>query len=293
MHSLKTLADKFTDHLALSQPEREQKEFCVGKILGGLSRVGIQITPELEEEINMSVHRDLQARRLPPNVKIPSRRNVFAYLKTMYQARGSVYDAIHSLMAPGGWTSSGGSFKLAENNEIDLDIIIEKILEENGKAGFLEVGAGYAGLYGREQEEYSPKGVGTLAERFRDQIGATLEIHLTNLTNWHSDLPEGIKEHGGFIASTLDGLGEEGVEEGSIDIAYSQCAAYFDKNIDIFIAQVSRLLRSSENGGYLIFNGKTEEEEKIMTAADQNGLKLERKKVIGGMNGTLFIFKKI
>ncbi len=293
MEGLKTIGRNITDRLALSPDERAQKESCVGKILKSLGKVGINVTQHIEEEVDMAVHRDLQARRLPPNVKIPPRRQIFDYLKTMYQARGSVYDAIHSLMSPGGWTSSGGSFKLAEENGIQVDELIRQILEENGKAGFLEIGAGYAGLYDREKEGYEPKGVGKIVSEFRDKLGGTLSVHLTNLTGWHEDLPEGIREHEGLIASTIETLTDEGVKEDDIDVVYSQCAAYFDANVDLFIEQAARFLKHSNAGGYLIFNGKTEEDEKITRAATASGLELKNKKVIGGMNGTLYIFKKL
>lgn len=281
------------DVLGLSKEERTQKTDFVNAILEGLGSIGIKVDATLASEVEMAVHRDIQARRLPPNLKIPSRKNIVAYFQTIYKATGSIASAIQSFFSPGSWTSSGGSFKLAEDNHFEIGDVLQRALDENGNARFLEVGGGYAGLYGREQEGYEAKGIGKLVERFHDQLGTTVDIHFTNLTAWHKDLPAGVKEHGGFVASTIQNLEREGVNPEEVDIIYSQCAAYFDMNIDVFIAQASRLLKKSENGGYLVFNGKTEEDQKILAAAEQNGLNLASKKEIGGMNGTLYIFKKI
>lgn len=284
---------KLPEFIGLSSEERDQKTEFVNTILEGLGSVGIEVDEILASEVEMAVHRDIQARRLPPNLRIPSRRNMIAYFQTIYNATGSAALAIQAFLSPGSWTSSGGTFKLAEDNKFEIGDVLQRVLTENGNARFLEVGGGYAGLYGREQEGYEAKGVGKLVQRFHDQLGTTVDIHLTNLTAWHKDLPAGVREHGGFVASTIQNLEKEGVNPEEVDVIYSQCAAYFDMNIDIFIAQASRLLKRSKKGGYLVFNGKTEEDQKILAAAEQNGLELASKKEIGGMNGTLYIFKKI
>lgn len=280
--------------VGLSGEERAQKDTFVDAILEGLENVGKPPVNGVAGGVEMAVSRDIQARRLPPNLRIPSRRRPIEYVRTIYGATRSVRLAAQALFCPGGWTSSGGSFKLAEDNKFEIGDVLQKVLDERGNARFLEVGGGYAGLYGREEEEgYEAKGIGKLVQRFHDQLGATVDIHFTNLTAWHKDLPEGVREHGGFVASTIQNLEKEGVNPEEVDIVYSQCAAYFDTNIDVFIGQASRLLRRSENGGYLVFNGKTEEDQKILAAAEQNGLELASKKEIGGMNGTLYIFKKV
>lgn len=278
--------------LALNAAERQNHADSTSRIVNDMSDIGIIVTDEHRNEIDMGVMRDIQARRLPPNTRVPRRKNILAYLMTVTKATGSISTAIRCLLSPGSWTSSGGTHTLAEQNGKPIDALMTDIHDAEGEANFLEVGGGYAGLHGRGKEGYEAKGVGKLVEHFRDALGSAVNIHFTNLSRWHKDLPKGVNEHAGFIGSTIGRLAEKGVNPEEIDVIYSQCAAYFDMNIDIFIEQASRLLRKSEKGGYLIFNGKTEEHDKIMRTAEENGLRLENSKVIGGMNGTLYIFKK-
>ncbi|MFA6550460.1 MAG: hypothetical protein WCT36_03850 [Candidatus Gracilibacteria bacterium] len=280
------------NRLALSEEEDvAHRQYCA-KVLKQMEDVGITPDQIDRKETDMGVMRDIQARRIPPNTRVPARRNILSYLQTITNATGSLGTAIRCLLSPGSWTTSGGSHKLATDNGIPLQDVLEGVIEDQGSARFLEVGGGYAGLQGMEKEGYEPKGIGELIAHFGDRVGATLDIHFTNLSQWYKDLPKGVTEHAGFIGSTLKKLEKEGIDLGSVDVIYSQCAAYFDRRITMFIEQSATILKSSKNGGYLIFNGKTEEDAAIMQTAEKNGLVLERKKVLGGMNGTFYIFKK-
>ncbi len=278
-------------NLGMVSQEKEKKMASLDKLFGNVAAAGIQITPDLKSQLEMGVERDIQAQRIPPNVKVPSRRNIPVYLKTMYGIRKSLPFAFKSLFSSGSWTSSGGSFKLAEDNGMLIDELLGKIAIENDQANLLEVGAGYAGLYGKESQEYTPRGIGKLMKKFGSQLGITVNAHFTNLTTWHESTSKGITEHWGHIASTIGQLEKEGIEKGSIDVIYSQCAAYFDQHPELFIEQSSRLLRRTSAGGYLIFNGKTEHNHLIVKTARKNGFDAVGLINLGGMNGTLYIFK--
>lgn len=281
------------NRLALSQDERAAHSFYTDRILAGLESAGIQPVEADRREASMGVMRDVQARRIPPNTKVPARRDVLRYLDTVSEATGSFGTALRCLMSPGSWTTSGGTHKLANDHGTPLHTLLEEVHTEQGRARFLEVGGGFAGLHGREKLDYQPKGIGEIIEHFGDRVGFTMEIHFTNLSQWHRDLPVGVYEHAGFIGSTIGNLSKRGeVLNGSVDVMYSQCAAYFDRRIGVFVEQAARLLRRSNKGGYLIFNGKTEEDAIIREAAAKNGLLVIASKVLGGMNGTFYILKK-
>src|SRR3989344_6186068 len=74
----------------------------------------------LEREIALGVFRDIQAQRLPPNVRVPPRSRPLEYLTTVHDELGSWVHAIETYLTPGSWTSSGGSFKLAEDAGYDI-----------------------------------------------------------------------------------------------------------------------------------------------------------------------------
>lgn len=280
------------NQLALSPDERAAHAFYAQSILRRMDQAGIKPDTEDAEQMHMGVMRDIQARRIPPNTRVPARRDVLNYLQTVTRATGSFTTAVRALLSPGSWTTSGGSHKLAHDNDIPLAPLMSDIHDNQGNVRFLEVGGGYAGLHGRERQEYEPRGVGELIAHFGDKVGATVDIHVTNLSQWHKNLPQGLQEHAGFIGATLGELTKDGVAPESVDIIYSQCAVYFDRRIGTFIEQAAKLVRKSERGGYLIFNGKTEEDETITEAAAANGFALERKKVLGQNNGTFYIFRK-
>lgn len=279
--------------LALSPEEHAAHTKYTGKIIHDMESTGLDVKPVDLAEIDMGVMRDIQARRIPPNTPVPPRRRPINYLRTITGATGSLRTAMRCLLSPGSWTTSGGSHKLAHDNGMRIAETLDAVEHDQGRASFLEVGGGYAGLHGAETADCEPRGIGELVAHFGERIGTTVEIHITNLSQWHTDLPKGIQEHTGVIGSTLKTLSEEGISPESVDLIYSQCAVYFDRRISVFIQQASELLKRSVHGGYLIFNGKTEEDDAIVKTAGESGLSLERKFVLGGMNGTLYIFRKI
>ena len=236
----------------------------------------------LEREANMGVRRDIQAQRLPPNVRVPSRRKPVKYLKTVHDHTGSWPLAARSYFSPGSWTSSGGSFKLADDAGYDLSNIMLDIVQQNGTATLLEVGAGYAGF-----KSESPAGIRKLVDAAGDQIGKNIQVHFTNLTKWHEQLPKGVAEHPGYVARDVGLLQQEGVR--SADVIYSQCAAYFEPELEKFVAGSARLLNKN---GYFIFNGPTAKHQVIVQTARESELKLEKQVELGGQNGNLYVFRK-
>ena len=197
-----------------------------------------------------------------------------------------------SYLSPGSWTSSGGSFKLAEDAGYDLTNIIVAKADETGEAGFVEIGAGYAGFRSNQV-----KGIKKLVECAGDRMGRTITADFTNLTEWHDGLPNGVREHPGYAARDIAELADAGVK--LVDIIYSQVAADFEPRIGEFVRGSAELLKPS---GLLIFNSAPEqqksfpagnERERLITeTAASVGLQLERLVVLGGANGNLYVFKK-
>jgi len=244
-----------------------------------MSRVDFNDNFNLEKETEMGVYRDIQAQRLPPNVKIPSRKKPFSYVKTIYNNTNNLGLTFLSYLSPGSWTSSGGSFKLAEDNGYDITKIILDIEKEKGNAKLLEIGAGYAGFKSKEE-----KGIKKLANVAQDKLGNSVFAYFTNLTKWHNDLPKGVLEYPGYTARDIKFLKDE---LGNVDLIYSQCAAYFEPKINEFVKGAELLLNKC---GLLIFNVDQYKEKEMLKNVDK--LVFENKFFIGGSNGTLYIFKK-
>ena len=237
----------------------------------------------LEREINLGVCRDIQAQRLPPNTAVPSRlRHPVEYLKLMHSLTGDTLTTLSSYLTAGSWTSSGGSFKLAENHNIDLRQYINDAVQRNGNAVFLEIGAGYAGM------ATHTSGIGKLADDFTPSLGKEVEIHFSNLTKWHDSLPVGVYEHAGLCARDISRLREQDIDK--VDVVYSQAATYFETELPQFIHSISSLLNI---GGRLVFNYPDERDDELRNLATRNGLELERTNLLGGCNGRLYVFEKV
>jgi len=237
----------------------------------------------LEREINLGVCRDIQAQRLPPNTPVPSRiRHPIEYLKLMHSLTGDILTTLSSYLTPGSWTSSGGSFKLAEDHNINLKQYLKDMIQKNGNAVFLEIGAGYAGMANHTS------GIGKLADDFAPALGKEAEMHFTNLTKWHELLPVGVYEHAGLCARDISKLNDQDIDK--VDVVYSQAATYFETELPQFINSISSLLNI---GGRLVFNYPNERDDELRDLATRNGLELERTVLLGGCNGRLYVFDKI
>jgi hypothetical protein len=275
------LEQKIVVKVAFSTAEREKLETYFEKLMSKVDPSDPDYS-KLEKETFLAIVRDIQAQRLPPNTRIPSRKNIVKYLKTVHNATGNWIVAFLSLLSPGSWTSTGGSFKLAEESGYDIvKMMIEKEYE-NGQATLLEIGAGYAGF-----KSDVPLGIKKLVEKAGDKMGNTIFAHFTNLTKWHDSLPKGVVEHPGYAARDILLLREEGVC--SVDVIYSQCAAYFEPKIEKFVSGSAELLKSN---GYLIFDAKPTDNEKICKTAEACYLQIEKIKELGGANGNLYVLRK-
>lgn len=134
-------------------------------------------------DLRKGVKRDLQARGLRPNVSVPSRRHIFAYLRTMWRETGSVTQTVQSYLHDGSWTSSGGSFLLAERLGYDLPAMIAESLDRGEKFRLLEIGGGWAGF---KNPPGDARDIAGLSRRFSTDCGSRLHLHFTNLTPWHA-----------------------------------------------------------------------------------------------------------
>lgn len=246
-----------------------------------------EATDSLEREVRLGMFRDQQAKMLPPNIKVPSRKRVLKYLSTIYSHSGSITLAIKSLFKPGSWTSSGGSFKLASDIGLNFEEILEETSEEYGSASFLEIGAGLGGFHRSERSDHGS--IKSLYDKLCVQKQLDVTFHFTNLTKWHNELPTKVFEYPGVLGSTVSILAPRC---NRFDVVYSQCAVYFDPNIVSFIRQISELVRPSTKGGLVVFNAKTVDVERICIAAERSFLESVLSKNLGGMNGTLLVFRK-
>ncbi len=249
----------------------------------------INYTPNPDDwrSIKMGIKRDLQAQVLRPNVPVPPRRQTLRYLDVMRRETGSVTKALVSLVHDGAWTSSGGSFRLAEELGYDLVQEAEQRLKQHGTFRYLEIGGAWAGLRGPETA--TPRDVAGLAKHFGDALGRRVFLHLTNLTRWHQTLPNGVTEHPFVTAAGLSILQLQGVQPQSVDIVYSQAAAYFETDPQSFLDAAASLLRGS---GLLIFNHQPEFSDQLAASAQANGLLQKTSRTLGGMNGTVVAFEK-
>ncbi|EPQ3057655.1 hypothetical protein ACUVHN_005114, partial [Klebsiella pneumoniae] len=83
------------------------------EIARNFTALNYRVDPLHWQTLCMGVNRDLQAKKMRPNVPVPSRRKVIPFLKMMHQETGSMLKAILAFGFDGPWTSSGGSFRLA------------------------------------------------------------------------------------------------------------------------------------------------------------------------------------
>lgn len=128
-----------------------------------------------------------------------------------------------------------------------------------------------------------------MSDVFADEMGQRVFLHFTNLTPWHEALPEGVYEHPYVTAAGLRLLERQGVARGSVDIIYSQAAAYFETDHTSFITSAGRLL--SEDG-MLIFNHRPEITAELDGLAAQIGLLPSRRINLGGMNGDVVRYQR-
>ena len=271
--------------ITLSKTEREKFRRNKNKLV---SRINLDESSRdfLIREIDMGLYRDIQAQRLPPNVKVPSRKKPIEYVNTMYKNAGNLKTSLVSLFSPGSWTSSGGSFKLAEDADYNIIDLLSDREQDNGRAVLLEIGAGYAGFMSQP-----PQGIHKLCKEFGDKLGETVFAHFTNLSEWHQELPRGITEHAGYVARDIGHLVEE-ANLNDVDIIYSQCAAYFEPFIEQFVESSSKLLN---NFGRLIFNAPKNKEKEIFETIRNKNLPLGfeiNKELEGESNGDLYVFRK-
>lgn len=267
-----------------------QAAHALHEVSHNLESIGVVPNPAMGTNIKLAIKRDLQAQRLRPNVPVPPRRAVLSYLKTMRAETGSWKQALLSLLHSGSWTSSGGSFRLASVVDRDISELCEVALQRGRGFKFLEIGAGWAGF--ATVDGGQPDGIAALARRFADRLGVDVELHFTNLTRWHNKgaLPQGVVEHPYVTAAGLAAVEQQGIQPQSVDVIYSQAAAYFESNQANFILSAARLLKPN---GVLIYNHSEEDTDVVKYAAEVNGLYLEHRHKMGGMNGDVVILRKL
>lgn len=259
------------------------------EIARNFTELNYRINPQHWQTLCMGVNRDLQAKKLRPNVPVPSRRKVIPFLKMMHKETGSMLKAILAFGFDGPWTSSGGSFRLAREIGFDIAHHAKNIHHKNGNVTFLEIGAAWAGFRAEEGGSHQAT-ISGLAEGFREQLGESVFLHFTNLTPWHESLPEGVTEHPYVTAAGLCALENRGVEAGGVDIIYSQAAAYFEQDYTAFLRSAARLLKGD---GVLIFNHDPVLASAMDGVAWEHGLRLVRRKQMGGMNGAIARYHRL
>jgi len=284
------------EKIAFTKDEQKKYEQYFDKIMSNTEKnVGtndLEKFEALKNQAHMGISRDIQAQRLPPNVKVPSRKKIFAYINTMYQNLKSsnpgesdlsnLITATSCLFAPGSWTSSGGSHVLADMFNYNFS----KILENKENPSLLEIGAGYAGFKSK-----TPAGINKVYRALVAK-GITPQIDFTNLTNWHEKLPENVTEHPGYVARDLKCLSKDVIR--SYDIIYSQAAAYFETEVADFLEGANALLKPK---GKLIYNGHADNNAVALNVAKDLGLELQLTKDLdhgkeGGNNGFMYVFSK-
>ena len=246
-------------------------------------------TPEATRAVAKGVMRDLQARRLRPNVPVPSRRNPLKFVRLMHTETGSLSAAVAALLHDGSWTSSGGSFRLAEQLGVSIPELCETTLRQRGQLRYLEIGAGWAGMRAPLSNGMIPRDAGGLAQRYQQELGETAHLHLTNLTPWHERLPVGVTEHAHVTAAGLSVLELQGVARRSVDLIYSQAAAYFETDHVSFVRAACRLLAPE---GTMIFNHRPAIGAEVDAIMAEHGVRCAGRIELGGMNGSVAHFQR-
>ncbi|MHB0953952.1 MAG: hypothetical protein ACYC10_18780 [Allorhizobium sp.] len=259
------------------------------KIARNFASIDYNPDHETWRSIRMGVKRDLQAQRLRPNVPVPPRKNPLKFFQVMLNETGSLTQALLSFMHDGAWTSSGGSFRLAEAVSLDLHERACDIVASGTTFTYLEIGAAWAGL--RTPPSDGPvRDIAGLKRAFAAELGQAVLLHFTNLTAWHGELEKGIFEHPYVTAAGLQILEHQGVAPASVDILYSQAAAYFETDYPIFLRSAARLLKPA---GIMVFNHRPELTVQMDEMAAACGLKKVNRKLLGGMNGAVVRYDKL
>ncbi|MDW5500041.1 MULTISPECIES: hypothetical protein [Enterobacterales] len=253
-----------------------------------LSALNYHISPANWQALCMGINRDLQAKKLRPNVPVPSRRQLLSYLKLMRKETGSMLKAILAYGFDGPWTSSGGSFRLARELGFEIPQHIRQVHHKNGSVNYLEIGAAWAG-YHPESPVQHEESVAGLAKAFRPLLGQSIRLHFTNLTPWHQALEEGVTEHPWVTASGLPLLEQRGLAAGSVDIIYSQAAAYFEQDFTAFLQGAAKLLRQD---GVMLFNHEPNYATEMDDVAWECGLRMVRRRQLGDMNGAVVRYQR-
>ena len=104
------------------------------EIARNFTALNYRVDPLHWQTLCMGVNRDLQAKKMRPNVPVPSRRKVIPFLKMMHQETGSMLKAILAFGFDGPWTSSGGSFRLAREIGFDIAHYAKTFTTKTGKS---------------------------------------------------------------------------------------------------------------------------------------------------------------
>ncbi|MDU7938721.1 MAG: hypothetical protein E7J44_07190 [Citrobacter freundii] len=259
------------------------------EIAQNFAELNYQISPGHWQTLCMGINRDLQAKKLRPNVSVPSRKAVLPFLRSMYKETGSMLKAILAFGFDGPWTSSGGSFRLAREIGFDIAMYSRNVHHKYGSLTFLEIGAAWAGFHDKG-DVYPDAAISGLATTFREHLGESVHLHFTNLTPWHEALPTGVVEHPYVTAAGLGLLEARGLGPGQVDVIYSQAAAYFEEDFPAFIKSAARLLKG---GGVLVFNHDPVIAAEMDEIAWDCGLRRVRRKQMGGMNGAIARYHRL
>jgi len=99
-----------------------------------------------------------------------------------------------------------------------------------------------------------------------------------------------VREHPWVTASALGLLEQRGIEPGSVDIIYSQAAAYFEQDFTMFLRSAARLLRDQS---VLLFNHDPAFATEMDDVAWECGLSLVRRRQLGDMNGAVARYQRV